>query len=138
MICINDRGSYNTCYTGTLKILSLDYDVYMLAFTTKSSEFRFKLSDIDMIQVDPDDGLDCVIYIKGMVFNVICDAKSDKQITADKLYTLWQKHLLIESLKRKSFNERFKMVASLLKEIAQNKDSLNEEKDNGRQETENL
>ena len=129
MICINDRGSYNTCYTGTLKILSLDYDVYMLAFMTKSSEFRFKLSDIDMIQVDPDDGLDCVIYVKGMVFNVICDAKSDKQITADKLYALWQKYLSIESLKRKNFDKRFKMIANLL---------MNEEKNDGGQETKDL
>ena len=129
MICINDRGSYNTCYTGTLKILSLDYDVYMLAFTTKSSEFRFKLSDIDMIQVDPDDGLDCVIYIKGMIFNVICDAKSDEQITADKLYALWQKYLSIESLKCKNFDKRFKMIANLL---------MNEEKNDGGQETKDL
>lgn len=129
MICINDRGGYNTCHTGTLKILSLDYDVYMLAFTTKSSEFRFKLSDIDMIQIDSEDALDYVIYVKGMAFNVIYDAKSDKQITADKLYTLWQKHLSVESLKRKSFNKRFEMIANLL---------MNEEKDNGRQETEDL
>ena len=129
MICINDRGSYNTCHTGTLKILSLAYDVYMLAFTTKSSEFRFKLSDIDMIQVDPDDGLNYVIYVKGMAFNVIRDAKSDKQITADKLYALWQKYLSIESLKYKNFDKRFKMIANLL---------MNEEKDNGRQETEDL
>lgn len=129
MICINDRGGYNTCHTGTLKILSLDYDVYMLAFTTKSSEFRFKLSDIDMIQIDSKDALDYVIYVKGMAFNVIYDAKSDKQITADKLYTLWQKHLSVESLKRKSFNKRFEMIANLL---------MNEEKDNGRQETEDL
>ena len=129
MICINDRGGYNTCRTGTLKILSLDYDVYMLAFTTKSSEFRFKLSDIDMIQVDPDDGLDCVIYIKGMVFNVICDAKSDKQITADKLYALWQKYLSIESLKCKNFDKRFKMIANLL---------MNEEKNDEGQETKDL
>ena len=129
MICINDRGGYNTCHTGTLKILSLDCDVYMLAFTTKSSEFRFKLSDIDMIQIDPDDGLDYVIYIKGMAFDVICDAKSDKQITANKLYNLWQKYLSIESLKRKNFDKRFKMIANLL---------MNEEKDNGRQETEDL
>lgn len=129
MICINDRGGYNTCHTGTLKILSLDYDVYMLAFTTKSSEFRFKLSDIDMIQIDPDDGLDYVIYIKGMAFNVICDAKSDEQITANKLYNVWQKYLSIESLKCKNFDKRFKMIANLL---------MNEEKDNGRQETEDL
>ena len=129
MICINDRGGYNTCHTGTLKILSLDYDVYMLAFTTKSSEFRFKLSDIDMIQIDPDDGLDYVIYIKGMAFNVICDAKSDEQITANKLYNLWQKYLSIESLKRKNFNKRFDIIANLL---------MNEEKNNGGQETKDL
>ena len=129
MICINDRGGYNTCHTGTLKILSLDYDAYMLAFTTKSSEFRFKLSDIDMIQIDPDDGLDYVIYIKGMAFNVICDAKSDEQITANKLYNVWQKYLSIESLKCKNFDKRFKMIANLL---------MNEEKDNGRQETKDL
>lgn len=129
MICINDRGGYNTCHTGTLKILSLDYGVYMLAFTTKSSEFRFKLSDIDMIQIDSKDALDYVIYVKGMAFNVICDAKSDEQITANKLYNLWQKHLSVESLKRKSFNERFKMIANLL---------MNEEKNNGRQETKDL
>ena len=49
-----------------------------------------------------------------------------------------KKHLSVESLKRKNFNERFKMIASLLKEITQNKDSLSEEKDNGRQETEDL
>ena len=91
-----------------------------------------------VIQFDSEGVSDYVIYVKGMAFNVICDAESDEQITADKLYTLWQKHLLIESLKRKSFNERFKMVASLLKEIAQNKDLLGEEKDNGRQETEDL
>lgn len=129
MICINDRGSYNTCHTGTLKMLSLDYGVYILAFTTKSSEFRFKLSDIDMIQIDSKDALDYVIYVKGMAFNVICDAKSDEQITANKLYNLWQKHLSVESLKRKSFNERFKMIANLL---------MNEEKNNGRQETKDL
>ena len=129
MICINDRGGYNTCHTGTLKILSLDYDVYMLAFTTKSSEFRFKLSDIDMIQIDPDDGLDYVIYIKGMAFNVICDAKSDEQITANKLYNLWQKYLSIESLKCKNFNKRFDIIANLL---------MNEEKNNGGQETKDL
>lgn len=129
MICINDRGGYNICHTGTLKILSLDYDVYMLAFTTKSSEFRFKLSDIDMIQIDPNDSLDYVIYIKGMTFNVICDANSDKQITADKLYALWQKYLSIESLKCKNFNKRFNIIANLL---------MNEEKDNERQETEDL
>ena len=128
MICINnDRGGYNTCYKGTLRILSLYYDVYMLAFTTKSSEFRFKLSDIDIIQIDSED--DYVIYVKGMAFNVICDAKSDKQITADKLYSVWQKHLSVESLKRKNFNKRFEMIANLL---------MNEEKDNGRQETEDL
>lgn len=125
MICIND--GYNTCYKGTLRILSLDYDVYMLAFTTKGSEFRFKLSDIDMIQIGC--ALDYVIYVKSIAFNVICDAKSDKQITADKLYTLWQKHLSVESLKRKNFNKRFEMIANLL---------MNEEKDNGRQETEDL
>lgn len=129
MICINNKGGYNTCHTGTLKILSLDYDVYMLAFTTKNSEFRFKLSDIDMIQIDSKDALDYVIYVKGMAFNVICDSKSDKQITADKLYTLWQKHLSVESLKRKNFDKRFKIIANLL---------MNEEKDNGRQETEDL
>lgn len=129
MICINDRGGYNTCHTGTLKMFSLDYGVYMLAFTTKSSEFRFKLSDIDMIQIDSKDALDYVIYVKGMAFNVICDAKSDEQITANKLYNLWQKHLSVESLKRKSFNERFKMIANLL---------MNEEKNNGRQETKDL
>ena len=110
----------------------------MLALITKTGEFRFKLSDIDMIQFDSEGVSDYVIYVKGMAFNVICDTKSDEQITADKLYTLWQKHLLVESLKRKSFNERFKMIASLLKEIAQNKDSLNKEKDNGKQETEDL
>ena len=125
MICINDRGGYNTCHTGTLKILSLDYDVYMLAFTTKSGEFRFKLSDIDMIQIDSEDALDYVIYVKGMAFNVICDAKSDEQITANKLYNLLQKYLSVESLKRKSFNERFNLLN-------------NEEKDNGRKETEDL
>ena len=54
-------------------------------------------------------------------------------------YTVYgKKHLSVESLKRKNFNERFKMIASLLKEITQNKDSLSEEKDNGRQETEDL
>ena len=115
---------------GTLRILSLDYDVYMLAFTTKSSEFRFKLSDIDMIQIDPECALDYVIYVKGMAFNVICDAKSDEQITANKLYSVWQKHLSVESLKRKNFNKRFnKMIVNLL---------MNKEKDNGRQETEDL
>lgn len=130
MICINnDRGGYNTCYKGTLRILSLDYDVYMLAFTTKSNEFRFKLSDIDMIQIDPECALDYVIYVKGMAFNVICDAKSDEQITANKLYSVWQKHLSVESLKRKNFNKRFEMIANLL---------MNKEKDNGRQETEDL
>ena len=137
MICLNDKGYNKPYYTGTLKILGSDC-VYMLALITKTGEFRFKLSDIDMIQFDSEGVSDYVIYVKGMAFNVICDAKSDEQITADKLYTLWQKYLLVESLKRKSFNERFKMIASLLKEIAQNKDSLNEEKDNGRQETEDL
>ena len=110
-------------HAGTLKILGSNC-VYMLAFITKTGEFRFKLSDIDMIQFDSEGVSDYVIYVKGMAFNVICDTKSDEQITADKLYTLWQKYLLVESLKRKSFNERFKMIASLLKEIAQNKDSF--------------
>ena len=64
-----------------------------------------------------------------MAFNVICDAKSDKQITADKLYNSWQKYLSIESLKCKNFDKRFKMIANLL---------MSEEKDNGRQETEDL
>ena len=137
MICLNDKGYNKPCYTGTLKILG-SADCCMLALITKTGEFRFKLSDIDMIQFDSEGVSDYVIYVKGMAFNVICDTKSDEQITADKLYTLWQKHLLMESLKRKSFNERFKMIASLLKEIAQNKDSLNKEKDNGKQETEDL
>ena len=137
MICLNDKGYNKPCYTGVLKILG-SADCCILALITKTGEFRFKLSDIDVIQFDSEGVSDYIIYVKGMAFNVICDANSDEQITADKLYTLWQKHLLIESLKRKSFNERFKMVASLLKEIASNKDSLNEEKDNGRQETEDL
>ena len=137
MICLNDKGYNKPCYTGTLKILG-SADCCMLALITKTGEFRFKLSDIDMIQFDSEGVSDYVIYVKGMAFNVICDTKSDEQITADKLYTLWQKHLLVESLKRKSFNERFKMMASLLKEIAQNKDSLNKEKDNGKQEIEDL
>ena len=137
MICLNDKGYNKPCYTGTLKILG-SADCCMLSLITKTGEFRFKLSDIDVIQFDSEGVSDYVVYVKGMAFNVICDTKSDEQITADKLYTLWQKHLLVESLKRKSFNERFKMIANLLKEIAQNKDSLNKEKDNGRQETEDL
>ena len=137
MICLNDKGYNKPCYTGILKILG-SADCCMLALITKTGEFRFKLSDIDVIQFDSEGVSDYVVYVKGMAFNIICDAKSDEQITADKLYSLWQKYLLIESLKRKSFNERFKIMASLLKEIVQNKDSLNEEKDNGRQETEDL
>lgn len=69
------------------------------------------MSDIDMIQIDSQDALDYVIYVKGMAFNVICDAKSDKRITADKLYNLWRKHLLTESLERKDFIKRFKTIA---------------------------
>ena len=94
----------------------------MLALITKNGEFRFKLLDIDMIQFDSKDVLDYVIYVKGMTFNVICDAKSDKQITADKLYDLWSKRLLIESLKYENFNERIKTIARLLRKMTQNKD----------------
>ena len=88
MICgFNDNGR-SICYSGVLKI-SETIDTHnspdMLALITKNGEFRFKLLDIDMIQFDSKDVLDYVIYVKGMTFNVICDAKSYKQITAYKL-----------------------------------------------------
>lgn len=81
-----------------------------------------------MIQFNSEDVSDYVIYVKGMTFNVICDAQSDNQITYNRLYDLWQKHLLIESLKRENFNERIKTIARLLRKMTQNKDLSNEEK----------
>lgn len=142
MICgFNDKGR-SICYTGALKIVE-PIDVHspdMLALITKNGEFRFKLSDIDIIQFDSENVLDYVVYVKGMTFNVICDAKLDKQITADKLYSLWQTYLLVESLKLENFNERFKIAVDLLRKAEQNKNSLNKEKDDGdgKQESENL
>ena len=125
MICgFNDNGR-SICYSGVLKIpetIDTHNSPDMLALITKNGEFRFKLLDIDMIQFNSEDVLDYVIYVKGMTFNIICDVKSDKQITADKLYDLWQKRLLIESLKHENFNERIKTISRLLRKMTQNKD----------------
>ena len=143
MICgFNNTKGRSICYSGVLKIpetIDTHNSPDMLALITKNGEFRFKLLDIDMIQFDSKDISDYVVYVKGMTFNVICDEKSNNKITANKLYNLWQKRLLIESLKYENFNERFKIAVNLLRKITQNKDpSDNEEKDNEKQETENL
>lgn len=131
MICGFNNNCTSICYSGVLKIpetIDTHNSPDMLALKTNNGEFRFKLMDIDMIQFNSEDVLDYVIYVKGMSFNVICDAESDHQITAHRLYDLWQKHLLIESLKCENFNERIKSIARLLRKMTQNKDLSNEEK----------